>query len=189
MSDTTTHSETLAPASTRLARHAVSVALGALVVALAAQVSVPLPFGVPMTLSPLAVLVVGGVLGARRGAESLVTYLSLGALGLPVFAQGYSGLVTIIGPTGGYLLAFPLAAALTGWLARPGAFTRNALAAAAGVALIHLGGLSWLTLATGLDMGQAFAGGTLPFLPGDVVKVLIAAALITGTAARIRRLL
>ncbi len=185
----TTQSEALAPASHRLARRVITIALGALVVAAAAQISVPLPFGVPMTLSPLAVLVVGGILGARRGGESLATYVALGAAGLPVFAQGYSGVVTILGPTGGYLLAFPVAAALTGWLARPGDFWRNALAATAGVAVIHLGGLSWLVLATGISFPEAFAGGTLPFVPGDVIKVMIAAALITGTAARIRRLL
>jgi len=94
------------------------VAAGALAVALASQVAVPLPgTPVPMTLQPFAVLLVGGLLGARRGAASLVFYLALGASGLPVFTPvGAPGLARLLGPTGGYLLAYPFAAALVGWL-------------------------------------------------------------------------
>ena len=95
------------------ARRLVRMAVGALVVALAAQVAVPVPFSpVPMTLQPLAVLAVGGLLGASEGLLALVTYLALGALGLPVFAGGSGGAIHLVGPTGGYLLAFPVAAAL-----------------------------------------------------------------------------
>ena len=95
----------------RVARAAGPVALGALLVAVAAQVVVPVPFTpVPMTLQPLAVLVVGALLGAAAGASALVLYIALGALGFPVFAAGGSGVLHLIGPTGGYLLAFPVAA-------------------------------------------------------------------------------
>ena len=98
-----------------VARRAVAIGLGALVVALSAQVAVPVPFSpVPMTLQPLAVLAVGGLLGAAGGVGALVLYIILGALGLPVFAGGGSGLLHLIGPTGGYLLAFPVAAGITG---------------------------------------------------------------------------
>ena len=90
---------------------------GSLVVALAAQFALPLPgTPVPFTLSPLAVLVVGALLGPRLGALSLITYLAMGAAGLPVFAPlGAPGLARLFGPTGGYLLAYPLAAASVGW--------------------------------------------------------------------------
>jgi biotin transport system substrate-specific component len=95
-----------------------AIAAGALVVAVAAQVTVPVPLSpVPMTLQPLAVLAVGGVLGARAGAAVLVLYLMMGLIGLPVFAAGSAGIGRLLGPTGGYLLAFPVAAALTGLVA------------------------------------------------------------------------
>src|SRR3954463_9008033 len=104
----------------RFARVAGPVAVGALLGAAAAQVVVPLPFTpVPMTLQPLAVLVVGGLLGAAAGVSALILYLAVGALGLPVFAAGGSGVLHLVGPTGGYLLAFPVAAAVTGALVRP----------------------------------------------------------------------
>jgi len=104
-----------AEARARLGRRLVGIGIGAAVVALAAQVAVPVPFSpVPMTLQPLAVLAVGGLLGGVGGAAALATYLALGVLGLPVFAGGSSGVLHLLGPTGGYLLAFPVAAALTG---------------------------------------------------------------------------
>src|SRR5919112_5150388 len=109
-----------AGAASRLSRFAQVVGpivLGTLSVAVAAQFVVPVPLSpVPMTLQPLAVLVVGGLLGAPAGVSALVLYIGLGALGLPVFAAGGSGLPHLIGPTGGYLLAFPVAAGVTGAL-------------------------------------------------------------------------
>ena len=105
------------PARTRIVRLAPAVGLGALAVALAAQVVVPVPLSpVPMTLQPLAVLAVGGLLGPAGGVSALVLYLVLGSLGLPVFAGAAAGAHHLIGPTGGYLLAFPIAAGLTGAL-------------------------------------------------------------------------
>ncbi len=126
-------------------RRAIAVILGAAFVALAAQVAVPIPgTPVPVTLQPLAVLIVGGLLGPALGASSLVLYLLLGAAGLPVFTPiGLPGVARLIGPTGGYLLAYPLAAAVVGRLAGDGkATTRLALAALAGLVVIHLGGLA-----------------------------------------------
>src|SRR3954470_9009039 len=107
--------ESALPVRTRIARMAAPVGLGALVVALSAQVVVPVPFSpVPMTLQPLAVLAVGGLLGAAGGLSALVLYILLRGVGVPVFAGGGSGEMHLLGPTGGYLLAFPVAAALTG---------------------------------------------------------------------------
>jgi biotin transporter BioY len=100
-----------------------AVVLGAAFVALAAQVSVPLPgTPVPMTLQPLAVLLVGGLLGARLGAASMVLYLALGIAGLPVFTPTVPllGIARLLGPTGGYLLAYPVAAFAVGWFTDPG---------------------------------------------------------------------
>src|ERR1700752_3304122 len=102
--------------STLIIRRAVAVVLGSLVVAGAAQVAIPLPgTPVPMTLQPLAVLLVGGWLGAGLGAGSLILYLALGAVGLPVFTPyGLPGIARLLGPTGGYLLAYPVAAFAVG---------------------------------------------------------------------------
>ena len=110
---------TLAPADRWLAgRRAFAVGVAALLVAASAQVTVPVPLSpVPMTLQPLAVPAVGGLLGAKAGGAALLLYLALGMLGLPVFAGGGAGFVHVLGPTGGYLLAFPAAAAVAGLFA------------------------------------------------------------------------
>ena len=175
-------------------RRALGIGLGALLVALSAQVVVPVPFSpVPMTLQPLAVLVVGGLLGAGSGLAALVLYLLVGALGLPVFAAGGSGVVHLAGPTGGYLLAFPLAAAAAGALAgrldvaRPSAL-RVLLACAVGMVIIHLGGAAQLALLGG-NPGLAVRMGFVPFLTGDLLKIGLAAGLILLAGPRIRPLL
>src|SRR5439155_14101562 len=130
-------------------RRAAAVILGAALVAAAAQVAIPLPgTPVPMTLQPLAVLLVGGLLGRWLGAASLLLYLALGAAGLPVFTPvGLPGLGRLLGPTGGYLLAYPLAAFAVGRIAGDAARRgRTVLGVLAGLALIHLGGLAQLLL-------------------------------------------
>jgi biotin transport system substrate-specific component len=176
---------------TRLGRQVLAVGLGALLVALSAQVVVPVPFSpVPMTLQPLAVLVVGGLLGAAGGTAALVLYLTLGILGLPVFAGGGSGALRLIGATGGYLLAFPVAAGVAGALAGrpPGSVLRVLLACALGMVIIHLGGVAQLALLGG-DPALAFRVGFLPFLTGDLLKVGLAALLILAAGPKIRSLL
>lgn len=189
MSVLESHTSQVDYTSVKMGRRVLAVALGAATVAVAAQASVPLPFSpVPMSLSPLAVLLVGGILGARGGLAAVATYVALGALGLPVYAHGLAGPAILLGPTGGYLLAFPVAAGVTGWLARNGSFGRALVAAAAGVVVIHLGGWAQLTLLTG-DPATAFRLGTLPFMPGDIVKVALAAAGISGLGPSVRRLL
>lgn len=179
------------PASTlssRVGRRAVPVALGALAVALSAQVVVPVPLSpVPMTLQPLAVLVVGGLLGAAGGVSALILYIALGALGLPVFAAGGSGILHLTGPTGGYLLAFPVAAGLTGALVgrAPRSIFRVLLACALGMVVIHLGGVAQLALLGG-NPAAAFRMGFIPFLTGDLLKVGLAAAVILAVGPRLR---
>jgi biotin transport system substrate-specific component len=161
------------------------------VVALAAQFVVPVPLSpVPMTLQPLAVLVVGGLLGPASGISALVLYIALGALGLPVFAGGGSGALRLIGPTGGYLLAFPIAAGVTGFLVgrAPHSVFRILLACAVGMVIIHTGGVAQLALLGG-DPQLAFRVGFLPFLTGDLLKVGLAALIILAAGPKIRSLL
>ncbi len=152
---------------------------GALAVALAAQFAAPLPgTPVPMTLQPLAVLLVGGLLGPRLGALSLVLYLGMGAAGLPVFTPvGLPGFARLLSPTGGYLLAYPLAAAATGLVAARGGWRDVTLAALAGLVLIHTGGLAQLAILSG-DPSAAFAAAVAPFLVNDLVKLGIAALVL-----------
>ncbi len=182
-----------------VARRSLAIGLGALLVAVAAQVVVPVPFSpVPMTLQPLAVLAIGGLLGAAGGLSALVLYLLLGILGLPVFAAGGSGAWHLLGPTGGYLLAFPIAAAVTGALVRPVTASsgsvngrvvlRVLLSCALGMAIIHIGGVAQLALLGG-NPAVAFRVGFVPFLTGDLLKVGLAAALILAAGPKIRSLL
>ncbi len=193
-------SPSFAPSSrTVIARRIVAAGLGALVVALSAQIVVPVPFSpVPMTLQPLAVLVVGGLLGGAAGLGALLLYIALGLAGLPVFAGGGSGAARLLGPTGGYLLAFPVAAWITGVLTSPvlgvnrvlgsGGVLRLLVACALGMVVIHIGGVAQLALLGG-DPSLAFRVGLIPFLTGDLVKVGLAALVILVAGPKIRSLL
>ena len=178
------------PVSARasLGRKLIGIAFGTLAVAAAAQVAVPVPLSpVPMTLQPLAVLAVGGVLGGVGGVAALPAYLALGALGLPVFAGGAGGAIHLLGPTGGYLLAFPVAAGVTGALiAGRSGVIRTLAACAVGMVVIHLGGVAQLALLGG-DASTAFRVGFVPFFTGDLLKVGLAAAVILGVRPRARR--
>jgi biotin transport system substrate-specific component len=169
-------------------RRAAAAVLGAALVAAAAQVAVPLPgTPVPLTLQPLAVLIVGGLLGPWLGASSLILYLALGAAGLPVFTPvGAPGLLRLVGPTGGFLLAYPLAAYAVGRLSGDGTrWARIALAALGGLALVYLGGLAQLLLLTG-SVRTAARLGTLPFLVPDLVKLGAAVLALRPTIRPVR---
>jgi biotin transport system substrate-specific component len=169
-------------------RRAVAAVLGAALVAAAAQVAVPLPgTPVPLTLQPLAVLIVGGLLGPWLGASSLILYLALGAAGLPVFTPvGLPGVLRLIGPTGGFLLAYPLAAYAVGRLSGDGRSTaRITLAALGGLTLVYLGGLAQLLLLTG-SIGMAARFGTLPFLIPDLIKLGAAVLILRPTIRPVR---
>jgi biotin transport system substrate-specific component len=161
----------------------IGTALGMLAFALAtsfgAYVAVPLPWtSVPMTLQPLFVILAGAVLGSRAGAGAMAGYLAAGAMGAPVFSFGGAGLPWLMGPTGGYLLAMPAAAFVVGTVAgrTPGWF-RLVGALTLGMATLYLGGVSQLYLLTRQEMGGLLAVGVLPFLAGDVTKILGAALL------------
>jgi biotin transport system substrate-specific component len=157
--------------------------------AAAAQISVPLPFTpVPFTLQPMVVLLGGAVLGPELGLLSQVCYLAAGLAGLPVFAASPElpqGVGRLLGPTGGYLMAYPLAAFATGFLARR-AFDRRYLtsvvAMAIGLSIVFAGGITWLTLfAPGADarsLQAALDAGFYPFVVADLVKIGLAATIM-----------
>jgi len=150
-----------------------------LFVALCAHVTIPLPFTpVPLTLQNFAVLVVGLALGSRRGFAALALYLAEGLSGLPVFSPiGPGGLAQLLGPTGGYLMAYPFVAFVAGMIAERGrqSFTRFALAATAGEIVLFIGGVSWLALFFRGSWWQAAHFGLYPFLFAEIAKILVAA--------------
>lgn len=180
-------SASLVPAAATpwLRRVAIVVAASALV-AVCSHVALPLPFTpVPLTLGPFAVLLLGLLLSPRMAASALVAYLAEGAAGLPVFApgpMGAAGLAHLLGPTAGYLVAYPFAAALISVLWRING--RGAWAAlpcaAAGNLLILVSGAIWLAVFTHASAQAVFAIGVLPFLAADALKVGAAAALAAG---------
>ncbi|VCU53094.1 Biotin transporter BioY [Thermus thermophilus] len=179
--------KTLWPQRT-LARDLLLILAGSLFVALTAQIALPLPFTpVPITGQTLGVLLVGAALGSRLGFLALLAYLLEGAMGLPVFAGGTGGIAKILGPTGGFLLAFPLAAGLVGLLVERFGLDRGffgtLLAMLLGNALLYLVGLPWLAawlMGAGKFGGVSalLAMGLFPFIPGDLVKAVLAALLL-----------
>jgi len=153
---------------------------GSAVIALAAQIAIPLPFTpVPLTMSPLAVLMIGIVLGSRRGAAAAVLYLLEGLSGLPVGAQGHGGPLWLIGPTAGYLYAYPFAAFIAGWFSERGwgsTIVRAFSAMLIALSVIYLGGWSWLAILVGPR--AAFTLAIVPFVIADLVKIAIGAAIL-----------
>jgi biotin transport system substrate-specific component len=175
---------------------AAAVLLVTALTAAAAQVSFPLPFTpVPFTLQPMVVLLGGAALGSRLGMTSQALYLLAGIAGLPVFAASSvlpPGPLRLLGPTGGYLMAYPLAAFVTGWLAERGFDRRylpSVVAMAAGLAIVFAGGVAWLAFFAApapLGLREAVAGGLVPFVPADVLKLLVAAAVLPGAWRLVR---
>jgi len=150
------------------------------VIAVCARLVVPLPFTpVPLTLANFGVLLVGLALGSRRGFAAAAVYLGWGAIGLPVFASsGPGGIAQMLGPTGGYLWAYPVVAFVAGWIAERGVagFTRNLFASAIGELVLFAAGISWLAIVTH-SWRQAAFFGLYPFVFAEVSKVMVAAAL------------
>jgi biotin transport system substrate-specific component len=174
-----------------LLRNTLAIALGSLLVAICAHLSVPLWFTpVPLTLQPFAVILLGLLLAPGTAAAALVLYLAEGALGLPVFTpHGPGGMLQLLGPTGGYLLSYPFAAFLTSWLRRhltSGSFVSGLAAATAGDALILLSGAAWLAVLRPHSLAAVLTLAVLPFLPGEILKVIAAAGISTGLR-RVRR--
>jgi biotin transport system substrate-specific component len=156
-------------------------------VALTARIQIPL-WPVPITLQTLAVLFTGAALGSRRGALALLLYLTEGAVGLPVFAGG-AGLAYMLGPTGGYLISYPIAAGLVGLLAEHGWDRRPAwmaLAMVIGNLVIYALGVTWLAVFLG-HLSTALVSGMLIFVVGDLIKIAIAALALPGGWALARR--
>lgn len=154
------------------------VVFGSVLLAVSAQFKIPL-YPVPVTGQTLVVLLIGMTFGARLGGITIAAYLFEGALGLPVFAGGTAGAMVLIGPTGGYLFGFLLAGVATGCLAERG-MGRTAVSTVAamivGNCVIYLCGALWLSNFVGF--GQAIAAGVLPFLYGDVLKLIVAAGVV-----------
>ncbi len=177
-----TYADVYRPLSKSSARlyDAALILAGSLLIALSAQIAIRLPFSpVPVTGQTFAVLLVGVLLGSKRGTLSLIAYLAEGAAGMPVFAGGAFGAAYMTGPTGGYLLGFVAAAYAIGWLAEHG-WDRHtvtaALAMVIGNAVIYACGVTWLSTYLGVE--GAISAGLTPFIAGDVVKIALAAALL-----------
>jgi len=158
----------------------IALVVGAsLLVALCARISLPLPFTpVPLTLQNFGVLLVGLALGSRRGFAALALYLTEGLMGLPVFSPtGPGGLAQLLGPTGGFLLAYPFVAGLAGWVWERGkkSFSRAALAGILAESLLFTAGLAWLAVLTH-SFAQAVRFGLYWFVFAEIIKVMSAAA-------------
>jgi biotin transport system substrate-specific component len=168
----------------------IALVVGAsLFVALCARVTIPLPTPVPLTLQNCGVLIVGLLLGSRRGFAALALYLAEGAAGLPVFnPMGPGGILQLLGPTGGFLMAYPFVAALAGFLMERGrkTFANAALAGTAAEILLFAGGLSWLAIWTG-SIQTAFRIGLYWFVFAEIIKVLLAAGVASRFRAAIKR--
>lgn len=183
----------------KLAEQIGAVLFVTVLTAVAAQISIPLPFTpVPFTFQPMVVLLGAAALGPRLGLSSQILYLALGFAGVPVFAASPllpQGAARLLGPTGGYLMAYPFAAFVAGWLAERG-FDRRYFTAVVsmmcGLAIVFAGGVLWLTLASKPSIGLpgALAAGFVPFIVPDLLKLLMAAAVmpalwrLTGSASR-----
>ena len=187
MHSASTTAQSLSAGHSTLVRRGVLAVLGSLLVAICAHVSIPLWFTpVPVTLQTFAVLFLGLVLDPATSAASMILYLGEGMAGLPVFSPNpVGGMLHILGPTGGYLMAYPAAAALTGLLRRRMGvgFGISMAAAAAGSLLILLAGAAWFSVLTHQDPGTVLALTVVPFLPGDILKLIASA----GAAAGLRR--
>jgi biotin transport system substrate-specific component len=171
-----------------------SVVFVAALTAAAAQISVPVPFTeVPFTFQPMVVLIGGLALGARLGFSSQVLYLTAGIAGLPVFAASAvlpPGPLRLLGPTGGYLMSYPIAAFIVGYLAERGfdrRYITSVLAMVAGLVVVYTCGVTWLgffarstTQAATVGISTALAAGVYPFVMADLVKLLAAAGVLPG---------
>jgi biotin transport system substrate-specific component len=145
---------------------------------------------IPITGQTFAVLLTGALLGSRLGAAAVIAYLIEGAIGLPFFAGGAAGIVRFFGPTGGYLVAFPAAAFVTGAFAEHGwdkNYPQAVVAMAIGSVIVFLGGWAWYSVLTSTPPLAAFQIAVLPYLVGDVIKIALAAAVLPTGWALLKR--
>src|SRR6266404_8087614 len=151
-----------------------------LLTALAAQIVIPIG-PIPITAQTFAVLLTGALLGSRLGAMAMITYLIEGASGLPFFSGGHGGLLYLMGPTGGYLIAFPAAAYITGAFAEHGwdrRFLTAAAAMAIGSAIVMLSGWAWFSVLMRTSPMLTVYATVVRFIPGDIIKISLAAAVL-----------
>jgi biotin transport system substrate-specific component len=157
------------------------VVSASLFVALCARIYIPLPgTPVPLTVQNLGVLLVGLALGSRRGFAALALYLVEGGMGIPIFSpHGLGGIAQILGPTGGYLIAYPFVAALTGYIFERGkaTFARAVFASVAGEVLLFTFGISWLYVLTH-SLARALSFGLYWFIFAEVIKIMLAAGAV-----------
>jgi biotin transport system substrate-specific component len=160
-----------------------------LLMALSAQILIPIG-PVPITGQTFVVLLTGALLGSRLGAMAMIVYLMEGASGLPFFSGGHGGLGHLLGPTGGYLVAFPAAAFITGAFAEHDwgrRFLTAVAAMAIGSVVIMLSGWTWFALVTNTPLTVAFQLTVLKFIPGDIIKIVLAAAVLPAGWALLKR--
>jgi biotin transport system substrate-specific component len=164
----------------RAALDVLLVVFASAIIAIAAQIAIPIPGTVvPLTMQPLAVLLVGVTLGSTRGAAAAALYLLEGFSGLPVFAQGHGGAIWLTGPTAGYLFSYPFAAFVAGWFSQRGwgsTIVRSITGMLLALGIIYLGGWSWLSAFAGPQ--AAWLGGVRPFILADIIKVAVGASLL-----------
>ncbi|MBA1333986.1 MAG: Substrate-specific component BioY of biotin ECF transporter [Firmicutes bacterium] len=155
----------------------IAAAMFAALTAIFAQISIPLPFSpVPITLQVLAVCLAAAILGSKLGTLSQLLYVAIGAIGLPVFAAGTSGIQAIIGPRGGYIIGFVLGAFVIGKIVErksPPTLPVTMAAMLAGVIVIYFAGMLQLSVVTGMDLKAAFLAGVAPFVGMDVIKIAL----------------
>ncbi|MDW7731520.1 MAG: biotin transporter BioY [Methanolobus sp.] len=157
--------------------------LFAALIAVGAYVKIPIPFSpVPITLQVFFIFLAGAILGARWGTLSVIVYMLLGIIGLPVFSGGSSGLGILLGPTGGYLISFVIAAFLIGTLCEKKGTSNvllNAMFMLAGLCVIYGLGTSYLAYAASITIENAIKLGVLPFLPADILKIALASVIVS----------
>jgi biotin transport system substrate-specific component len=174
----------------RAALDVLLVVVASAIIAIAAQIAIPIPGTVvPLTMQPLAVLLVGVTLGSTRGAAAAALYLLEGFSGMPVFAQGHGGALWLAGPTAGYLFSYPFAAFVAGWFSERG-WGSTIVRAIAGMlmalGIIYLGGWSWLAASIGAK--NSWLGGVRPFILADIIKVAVGASLLPQLQRLISRI-
>lgn len=156
------------------------VSLFATLISVSGYIIIPLPFSaVPVTAQTLAVMLAGSLLPVGQSVLSLLVFILMGAAGLPVFSGGSAGLGAILGKTGGYLIGFIVGAALISVLKgkKPGFVRLAAVNVLGGIVVVYTFGVFWLNYVTGIGISQAVIFGALPFIPGDILKVIIASVL------------
>lgn len=153
---------------------------GSILLALLARLSIPVPFSpIPITGQTFGILFLGAMLGSRLGTLSVIAYISEGIIGLPVFAGGSAGFLSLLGPTGGYLIGFIPAGYLVGFLSEKGwtnKLTTTFITMIIGTSVIFIFGISWLSVTAGF--GTALKIGLYPYLPGAVVKIILATTIV-----------